>query len=142
MSSPEVAFRVRVREMAKEANSCNRTWKGGPHGYDVFYFSGKRSRRATSAGLSAIDGSVSRDCGLCGCPSGYGQPLHKTGWEADECLQDVERIVCIVFGIKYSRPLLFPFFVGAHVSTKLSCHSMHPQMHRSMPTAAVRHTRA
>ena len=45
MSSLEVAFRVGVREMAKVANSCNRTSKVGSRVYGVFCFSEKRSRR-------------------------------------------------------------------------------------------------
>ena len=38
--------------------------------------------------------------------SGHGQPLLKTGWEADECLQDVGPIVCMVFGENIPDPLL------------------------------------
>lgn len=69
MGSPEVASRLSLREMAKEANFCNRKSRVGSRAHGVFYFSGKRSRRATSSGLSAIERSVSQDCGLCGCHS-------------------------------------------------------------------------
>ena len=37
--------------------------------------------------------------------SGHGQPLLKTGWEAEGCLQDVVR-VCMVLGKKIPDPLV------------------------------------
>jgi hypothetical protein len=79
--------------------------KGDPTLWPVL-FQWKEEPTAISTGLSAVEGSISRDCGLCGCSSGHDQPLLKVGWEAEGCLEDVVR--CVVFGIKDSPPLIFP----------------------------------
>lgn len=55
-------------------------------------FQWKEEPTAISTELSAMEGSVSRDCALCGCLR-HGQPLLKRGWEADGCLQDLVLIV-------------------------------------------------